>query len=609
MKSFVQILKLLKNYKPQIAGNVFFNILSTIFSIFSLTAVAPFLTILFAPDDIALPATVPEFSLDSTDVLGFMNYQFASFIHTYGKEQALIYFCIFIVIIFFLKNITSYFTLYFIAPVRVGVVRDLRESMHRKLLFLHLGYYSDERKGDLISRATSDVNEVENSIISSLEMVFRDPILIIAYLSTMIFMNWKLTIFVLVLLPLSGIFISKIGKSLKGASNQGQSKLGEVLSVFEESLSGMRIIQAFNAQDNTQKRFDTTNNAYHRLMVKLYRKQYLASPLTEILSSITLAVLIYYGGLLVFEASKEGFTGAFFVTFIVIFSQIIAPAKSFSQAYFKIQKGIASVERINKVLHAEELIREPKNPIHLKEFKDDLRFENIRFKYGNNEVISGINLNIKKGEKIALVGPSGGGKSTIANLVPRFYDVSAGRIAIDGVDIKEIPLKELRDLFGVVTQESILFNDTIANNIRLSRPEATDAQVYEAAKIANAYDFISAFELGFETNVGDSGNKLSGGQKQRISIARAVLKNPPFLILDEATSALDTESERLVQDAINKLMENRTSLVIAHRLSTIQHADKIVVLEGGKISEMGRHEELLQRGGTYKKLFDLQSFQ
>ena len=609
MKSFVQILRLLKNYKPQIAANVFFNILSTIFSIFSLTAVAPFLTILFAPDEIELPAIAPEFSLSSSEFLGYINYQFALFIDTYGKDQALIYFCIFIVIIFFLKNITNYFTLYFIAPVRIGVVRDLRQAMHRKLLTLHLGYYSDERKGDLISRASSDVNEVENSIISSLEMVFRDPILIIAYLSTMIVMNWKLTIFVFILLPLSGIFISKIGKSLKGASNLGQSKLGEVMSVFEESLSGMRIIQAFNAQDNIQNRFDTTNSAYHRLMVKLYRKQYLASPLTEILSAITLAVLIYYGGLLVFDAQEDGFTGAFFVTFIVIFSQIIAPAKSFSQAYFKIQKGIASVERINKVLHAEEKIAEPVDPIHLKEFKSELRFENVHFKYGRSEVISGMNLEIKKGEKIALVGPSGGGKSTVANLVPRFYDVTDGRITIDGVDIRRIPIKELRDLFGIVTQESILFNDTIANNIRLSRPEATDAEVMEAAQIANAYDFVMAFENGFETSVGESGSKLSGGQKQRISIARAVLKNPPFLILDEATSALDTESEKLVQDAINKLMENRTSLVIAHRLSTIQHADKIVVVEGGKITEIGNHDELLQQSGMYKKLYDLQSFQ
>ncbi len=609
MKSFLQILALLKNYKPEIAGNLFFNFLATLFSLFSLTAVAPFLTILFAEDSPKLPPVAPEFGLNSSDFLAYMNYQFGSFIANYGPQQALVYFCIFIVVVFVLKNITSYFTLYFIAPIRIGVVRDLRESMHQKLLSLHLGYYSEERKGDLISRATSDVTEVENSIISSLEMIFRDPILIVAYLSTMVFMSWKLTIFVLILLPVSGIFISRIGKSLKGASSRGQSKLGEVLSVFEESLGGLRIIQAFNAQRQTQERFKESNNAYHRLMIRLYRKQYLGSPLTEILSAITLAILIYYGGLLVFDAKEDGFTGAFFVTFIVIFSQIIAPAKSFSQAYFKIQKGIASVERINKVLHADEEIKDPVQPKPLNEFKAELRFEEVSFRYGENKVLDHISIGIAKGEKVALVGPSGGGKSTMANLVPRFYDVSGGKITIDGTDIREFKIGDLRHLFGIVTQESILFNDTIANNIRMSRPGATMAEVEEAAKIANAFDFITEFEKGFDTNVGDGGGRLSGGQKQRISIARAVLKNPPFLILDEATSALDTESERLVQDAINKLMQNRTSLVIAHRLSTIQHADKIVVLEGGQITEMGGHDALLQKAGTYKRLHDMQSFQ
>jgi len=609
MKSIIQILKLLRNYKAEVAGNIGFNILTTIFSLFSLALVAPFLSILFnSGKSEPLPEQAPEFGLSTSEFLKYLNYQFEAFVVNYGAEKALIYFCSFIIIIFLLKNIASYFTLYFIAPVRIGVIRDLRQQMHQKMLMLHLGYYSEERKGDLISRATSDVNEVEVSIISSLEMVFRDPILILTYLGTMLFMSWQLTIFVLILLPVSGVFISMIGKSLKGASNRGQSKLGEVLSVFEETLGGLRIIQAFNAQGATQKRFTDTNNAYHRLMIRLFRKQYLGSPLTEILSTITLAILIYFGGLLVLREQQGGFTGEFFILYIVIFSQIIAPAKSFSQAYFKIQKGIASVDRINQVLDAEEKIREPKNPVILEKFKDSIHINNIHFRYGDKEVISGIDLVIKKGQKVALVGPSGGGKSTLANLVPRFYDVTDGRIIIDGIDIRQLSLARLRNFFGIVSQESILFNDTVANNIRLSRPEASDAEVIAAAKIANAYDFIEQLDNGFLTTVGDGGNKLSGGQKQRISIARAVLKNPDFLILDEATSALDTESERLVQDAINKLMENRTSLVIAHRLSTIQHADLIVVVENGKISEQGDHPTLMALGGTYKRLNDLQSF-
>lgn len=609
MKGFIQIVKLLRNYKGYVAGNVFFNLLATIFSLLSLAGVAPFLTILFSSENITLPASPPQFGYTSEAFLTWINYQFSSFIVAYGAEKSLIYFCVAIVIIFFCKNVTRYMTLYYISPIRIGVIRDIREAMHAKILRLHLGYYSEERKGDIISRATSDVNEIETSIISSLEMVFRDPILIFTYLFTMVFMSWELSLFVLIILPITGYLISIIGRSLKGASQRGQSKLGEVISVFEESLGGLRIIQAFNAQNDTHHRFSTTNNVYYKLMVRLYRKQYLGSPLTEILSSITLAILIYYGGLLVLGQENAGFTGEYFITYLLIFSQLITPAKSFSQAYFKIQKGLASVERVNAVLDAEEKITDPKDPIAKTEFEEALCFNDIHFRYGTAEVLSGVTLRIEKGEKVALVGPSGGGKSTLANLVPRFYDVTAGSITIDGIDIRQISLTNLRNMFGVVTQESILFNDTIANNIRMSRPSATDDEVVEAAKIANAYSFISEFEKGFNTNVGDSGDKLSGGQKQRISIARAVLKNPPFLILDEATSALDTESERLVQDALNKLMENRTSLVIAHRLSTIQHADKIVVLEKGTISEMGNHHELLEMNGTYRKLNDLQIFQ
>ncbi len=609
MKSFLQIVSLLRKYKAEIFGNVFFNALTTIFSLFSLAAVAPFLKILFSAGESKPEAEAPEFGLSSSEFLRYVNHQFSSFIAENGASTALLYFCGFIVVVFVLKNITGYMALFFISPIRIGVMRDLREAMHAKILRLHAGYYSEERKGDILSRASSDVSEVENSIIASLEMVFRDPILIIAYLGAMIFMSWKLTLFVLVLLPVSGILISLIGKNLKNASNRGQSKLGEVLSGFEESLSGIRVIQAFNAESEAHKRFSLRNNEFYRLMVRLYRKQYLGSPLTEVLSAITLAILIYFGGMLVLSEQERGFTGEFFITFIVIFSQIITPAKSFSQAYFRIQKGIASVERINGVLHAEEQITSPADPKAFQGFKEVLRFEDVHFSFGDRKVLKGIDLEIRKGQKIALVGPSGGGKTTLANMVPRFFDPDQGQITLDGVSIRELPLRELRSLFGIVSQESILFNDTVANNIRLSRPDASDAEVEEAARIANAYDFVEALEKGFHTNVGDGGSKLSGGQRQRISIARAVLKNPAFLVLDEATSALDTESERLVQDAINRLMENRTSLVIAHRLSTIQHADRIVVIDGGCITEWGSHEELLQAGGTYKRLYDLQSFQ
>ncbi len=609
MSGFLQIVTLLKKYKVQVAGNVFFNILATIFSLFSLAAVAPFLTILFGANSIVLPEVAPEIGTTSDELLNYLKYQSEAFIVHNGPTQALVYFCAAIIVIFLLKNITRYMTLFFMAPIRVGVIRDIREAMHAKILKLHIGFYSEERKGDIISKASSDVSEVEVSIISSLEMVFRDPILIVTYLASMFFMSWKLSLFVMILLPVSGYLISIIGKSLKDASDRGQSKLGEVLSVFEESLGGLRIIQAFNAEDSTHDKFKEKNNAFYSLMVRLFRRQYLGSPLTEVLSSITLALLIYFGGKLVLSENNEGFTGEFFITFLLIFSQIMAPAKSFSQAYFKIQKGLASVDRINDILLAEEKITTPANPVELPPLSKGLAFENVRFKYGSKEVLSGINLSIKKGEKVALVGPSGGGKSTLANLVPRFYDATSGKITIDGIDTRDVSLKALRAEFGVVSQESILFNDTVANNIRFSRPEATLEEVHEAARIANAYDFVAELEDGFDTNVGDGGNKLSGGQKQRISIARAVLKNPPILILDEATSALDTESERLVQDAINKLMENRTSLVIAHRLSTIQHADKIVVIEAGEIKESGSHEALIAQNGTYKKLYDMQSFQ
>lgn len=608
MKSFFQILKLIKNYPLNIAGNLFFNILATIFSLFSLAAVAPFLSILFNNDVIELPAEAPEFYLSSDQFLLWADYHIKYFISTNGPQQALVYFCLFVVVIFTLKNIARYFSLYNLVPIRVGVVRDIRESIHNKILALPLGYYSNERKGDILSRSTADVSEIEVSIISSLEMLFRDPILIITYLATMIIMSWELTIFVLILLPVSGVFIGIIGKTLRSASHRGQSKLGEVLSSLEETLGGLRIIKAFNAEGEKHQQFQLVNNGYYKLMVRLLKRQHLSGPLTEILSAITLAIVIYFGGLLVLSAANDGFTGEFFITFILIFSQLIAPAKSFSEAYAKVQKGIASVERVNEIMNAKETISDPEKPRPLKSFEEKIEFRDVEFKYGNTPVLQNINLIIEKGKKIALVGASGGGKSSLANLPPRFYDVSAGALYLDGNDVRDYRVKDLRNLMGIVSQDSILFNDSIANNIRLGYPNASLEEVKAAARIANAHDFIMGFENGYETNVGDAGSKLSGGQKQRVSIARAVLKNPPILILDEATSALDTESEKLVQDALEKLMENRTSIVIAHRLSTIQHADEIVVLEKGKIVERGNHQELLSKGGTYRNLYDLQSF-
>lgn len=608
MKNFGQIFGLLKPYKGYIGANIFFNILSTIFSLFTLAAVAPFLKILFSPDSIDISGPPPEFGLSSDSVLGYANYYFAKFIATNGHKMALAYFCFFIILAFLLKNITRYFTLYFISPVRYGVVRDVRERVHHKVLSLPMSYFSEERKGDLISRMTSDVSEIEISIVSSLEMLFRDPLLIITYLTTLFFLNWQLTLFVCILLPVSGIFISLIAKNLKRTSRKGQAQLGQVLSLFEESLSGLRIIKAFNAEGQKNRHFNQANNRYFTVMVRLLRKQYLSSPLTEVLSTITLALLIYVGGQIVLGAPPDGFTGEFFIMFILIFSQIITPAKSFSDAWFKIQKGLASLERINDILHADNKIKDPEVPVALTEFRESIVFEKASFAYGQYEVLSGIDLEIKKGQTVAFVGASGSGKSTLVNLVPRFYDVSAGAVKIDGIDIRNYKISDIRALLGIVAQDSILFNDTVRNNICLSAPEATDEEVQHAARVANALEFISAMPEGFDTNIGDAGNKLSGGQKQRLSIARAVLKNPPILILDEATSALDTESEQLVQQALNNLMKNRTSLVIAHRLSTIQHADKIVVLEAGKIVETGTHAELLTQEGVYHKLFNMQSF-
>ncbi|MBP6650536.1 MAG: ABC transporter ATP-binding protein, partial [Bacteroidia bacterium] len=515
-----------------------------------------------------------------------------------------------VIVLFFLKNFFRYLAMYFIAPIRNGVVRDLRNGMYEKVLYLPLSYFSDERKGDLISRMTSDVQEIEWSIMQSLEVVFREPLTILLFLGTMITISPQLSIFVFVLLPIAGLLIGQIGISLRRTSAKSQAKMGVLLSTIEETLSGMRIIKAFTSELFSMEKFGKINDEYRRLMTRLYRKRDLSSPLSEFLGAIVMVVVIYFGGKLVLDGSSR-LEPAMFIAFIVIFSQLIPPAKSFTEAYSNVQRGLASVDRINKILDAEVTIRDKEHALQISDFNHTVEYRDVSFAYhkgGTGWVLHNVNLKIEKGKTIALVGQSGSGKTTLADLLPRFYDLEEGEILIDGENIKDYRLADLRGLMGIVTQESILFNDTVLNNIAFGMPNIKEEDVIAAAKIANAHDFIMQMPEGYQTNIGDRGGKMSGGQRQRISIARAVLKNPPILILDEATSALDTESERLVQDALTQLMKNRTTLVIAHRLSTIQHADEIIVMQKGEILERGKHAELLQSGGVYKKLYDLQTF-
>jgi subfamily B ATP-binding cassette protein MsbA len=500
--------------------------------------------------------------------------------------------------------------MFFVAPIRNGVVRDLRNKMYNKILWLPLTYFSDERKGDLISRMTSDVQEIEWSIMQSLEVIFREPITMLLFLSTMVFMSPQLSLFVFILLPVAGLIIGQIGKSLRRTSSKSQAKMGVLLSTIEETLSGLRIIKAFTAETFFRNKFAKLNDEYRKLMIRLYRKRDLSAPMSEFLGAVVLVIVMYFGGQLVLGAEQK-LEPSVFIAFIAIFSQLIQPAKAFSEAYTNVQRGLASVERINKILDGEITISDKENALVVNSFSKEIEYKNVSFAYYKGEsgwALKNINLKIEKGKTVALVGQSGSGKTTLADLLPRFYDTDHGEVLIDGINIKNYKVKELRDLMGIVGQESILFNDTIFNNIAFGLEDVKAEDVFAAAKIAHAHDFILQMPDGYETNAGDRGNKMSGGQRQRISIARAILKNPPILILDEATSALDTESERLVQDAIIQLMKNRTTLVIAHRLSTIQHADEIIVMQKGEIIERGKHQELIGKNGVYKKLYDLQSF-
>lgn len=604
MRNLVKVLRYAIPYWGFALLNILFNIVSVVFSLVSFAAVIPVLNILFKLEKpVLLP---PEFEWSFDALKQNFYYQIGVLIQQYGELTTLAYICGVIVTVFFLKNLFRYLAMYYIAEVRNGVVRDIRNALYYKILILPLSYYSEKKKGDIISRMTTDVQEVEWSVLSSLEMLFRDPVTIIAYLVTLFMMNYELTLVVLVLLPVSGLLIGQIGRSLKRTSAKGQIKMGELLSNIEETISGLRNIKAFNSIDWANENFRTINFKYNRLMVRLFRKRDLASPLSEFMGIAVSVFVIWYGGKIILSPGSS-MDAAIFIVYITVFSQIINPIKALSTAVYNIQKGAASIDRIQQILNAEEVITEKENAQPVKTFNHRIEYRNVWFRYEQEDVLRNINLVIPKGKSIALVGASGSGKSTMADLLPRFYDVTQGEILIDGTPIRDFVISDVRGLMGIVSQETILFNASVFDNITFGMQQVTREDVIAAAKVANAHEFIMQMPEGYETNIGDRGIKMSGGQRQRISIARAVLRNPPVMILDEATSALDTESERLVQDALVNLMKNRTSLVIAHRLSTVQHADEIIVLQKGEIVERGTHSELMALKGVYKRLNDLQA--
>jgi ATP-binding cassette, subfamily B, bacterial MsbA len=605
MKNLFKVLRYVRSYWGFASLNIVFNILGVIFSLVSFAAMVPVLNILFKLQKQVTEAPELAFTLESLKQNFYL--LISQMITRYGEIHTLAYFCLIIITLFFLKNFFRYMAMFYLAPIRNGVVKDIRNELYLKVMILPLAFYSEQRKGDIMARMTSDVQEVEWSIMSSLEAIFRDPITMVSYVVTLFLIEPSLTLMVAVVLPISGLIIGQIGKSLKRTSVKGQKSMGELLSLIEETISGLRIIKAFNAINWAHLNFMETNRNYTRLMIRLYRKRDLASPLSEFLGVAIAVFIIWYGGRIILLPGST-LDASIFLLYITIFSQLLIPAKSVTTAVYNIQKGAASVERIEVVLNADERIVEKEHAIVIKKFEHKIEYRDVSFRYEDDPVLSNINLEIPKGKMIALVGPSGGGKSTLVDLLPRFYDPESGEITIDGIPIRELVISDVRGLMGIVSQETILFNGPVFDNIAFGMKDVSPDDVIAAAKVANAHEFIEKMPEGYQTNIGDRGVKLSGGQKQRISIARAVLRNPPILILDEATSALDTESERLVQEALVNLMKNRTSVVIAHRLSTIQHADEIIVLKKGAIVERGSHAALLDLNGVYKKLHDLQSF-
>ena len=607
MKRFFKLLKYLVPYKWFVVQNIVYNILGAFFALFSFVMVIPFLRLLFNNQDVV--AEPVEFHLSTQYFLSMLNYYMAKMMIAYDKGGALIMVSILVVVFSLLKNGFIIASNFMLAPIRSFVVRDIRNDIYRKVLKLPLSFYTEAKKGDVIARISNDVQEIEASLLSSLQMLFRDPITITIFLVILFTISFKLTLFVLVVLPFTGYLIGRIGKSLRKTTFRGQQRLGDLLALLEETLGGLRIIKAFNGEEQMKERFFNTNNRFALLIRKVIRRRYLASPISEILATIGLMVIMAFGGALVLEGSDH-LNGENLILFLMIFSQVIPPAKSISTAWINVQKGMASVDRVDQLLLAEDRIVEKPDAIEADGFNDSIEFRNVSFKYDKDWVLKDISFTIKKGQTVALVGKSGAGKSTLVDLLPRFMDTTEGEIYIDGITVKDFKLKSLRSLMGMVSQQSILFNDTFRNNIAFgNNGTASIEEITSAAKVANAHEFIMETEHGYEEGVGEGGGKLSGGQKQRISIARAVLINPPILILDEATSALDTESERLVQDAIIKLMQNRTSIVIAHRLSTIKHADIILVIDEGEIVERGSHEELIKNDkGLYSKLHSMQMF-